>query len=185
MLTCPIHCWCKQYNNSYWILSLLARIKVLDALPAHWPLVLDAGTVLVSVPPVQVLCIVITQGGGQWAVHSAEGCCKATAMALKLSIKCKLPGLVSKPGVIIHGCCWEAEAVVSALIAAAAAVAACCCNCNCICCCCNKNNSKWEGEGETTHDKTRHQRWEDNSSLRNVPESLGYKQGAIGNQTIW
>ena len=111
----------------------------------------------------QVLCTVITQGGGQWAVHSDEGCCSTTNM-VRTSIYQKLPGLVSRPGVIIHGCCcWEAAAGVSPLIAAAAA-AACCCNCNCICCCCNKNNNKIAmNERENM---MRHQKWKDNSSLR-------------------
>ena len=32
-------------------LGLFAKIKVFGVLPAHWPLILDEGTVLESVPP--------------------------------------------------------------------------------------------------------------------------------------
>ena len=71
----------------------MAKIKVLGVFPAHLPWVLDAGTVLVSVPLLicaHVLCIATAQGG-EWCkkmrtvktvVHSAEGRCTATTMAL-------------------------------------------------------------------------------------------------------
>ena len=40
-----------QYTASYLsLLALLAKIKVFGVLPAHWPLVLNVGNVLVSVP---------------------------------------------------------------------------------------------------------------------------------------
>ena len=38
-------------ENKPKLLGLLAKIKVLGVLPAHLPLVLDASTVMVSVPP--------------------------------------------------------------------------------------------------------------------------------------
>ena len=40
---------CTMFDTE--LLGLLAKIKVLGVLQAHLPLVLDAGTVLVSVPP--------------------------------------------------------------------------------------------------------------------------------------
>ena len=40
----------QQYTASYLsLLALLATIKVLGVLPAHWPLILDAGTILASI----------------------------------------------------------------------------------------------------------------------------------------
>ena len=119
---------------------------------------------------------------------------------LTFLLNMELPGLVSRPGVIIHGCCcWEAAAGVSPLIAAAAAVAACCCNCNCICCCYNKNNNKiavrWRRQlmtrqdikGEKTILKWHDIDIEDEKTLweRVISRVLHYKPGAIGNQTIW
>ena len=47
---------------------LLAKIKVLGVLPAHLPLVLDAGTVLVSVPPLSCAGFVCCHCTGRWAV---------------------------------------------------------------------------------------------------------------------
>ena len=68
---------------------LLAKIKVFGVLPAQWPLFLDAGTVLVTIPPL------IRAGFVYWhctgsrtihavkiAVHSVKGCCTVTTMAL-------------------------------------------------------------------------------------------------------
>ena len=37
-------------KNRVDLLGLLAKIKVFGVLPAHWPLILDAGTVLESIP---------------------------------------------------------------------------------------------------------------------------------------
>ena len=48
------------------ILSLFAKIKVFGVLPVHWPLILYAGTVLVSVCPLNCagfVCIVTAEGG--------------------------------------------------------------------------------------------------------------------------
>ena len=48
-----------------------AKIKVLEVfevLPAHLPLVLDAGTVLVSVPPLICAGFVYCDCTGRWAV---------------------------------------------------------------------------------------------------------------------
>ena len=77
------------------LLGLLAKFKMLGVLPAHLPLVLDAGTVLVSVPPVSCAGFVCCHCTGRWAVldntHGkdsgafAEGCCTATTMALTSS----------------------------------------------------------------------------------------------------
>ena len=58
--------------------SLLAKIKVLDVLPAHIPLVLDAGTVLVSVSPLICTGFVYCHCTGRWPVldntHDKESC---------------------------------------------------------------------------------------------------------------
>ena len=50
------------------LIGLLAKIKVLGVLPAHLPLILDAGTVLVSVPPLSCAGFVCCQCTGRWAV---------------------------------------------------------------------------------------------------------------------
>ena len=50
------------------LLGLLAKIEVLGVLPAHLPLVLDAGTVLVSVPPLSCAGFVCCHCTGRWAV---------------------------------------------------------------------------------------------------------------------
>ena len=47
---------------------LLAKIKVLCELPAHLPLVLDAGTALGSVPPSGCAGFVYCHCTGRWAV---------------------------------------------------------------------------------------------------------------------
>ena len=49
------------------LLGLMAKIKVLGVLPAHLPLVLDAG-ILVSVPPLSCACFVCCHCTGRWAV---------------------------------------------------------------------------------------------------------------------
>ena len=83
--------------------GLLAKIKVFAVLPAHWPLVLDAGTVLVSVPPLicagfvnchcTVRWAVLDNTHGKDAMQYAEGCCTATTMALtSIKQKCKRYG---------------------------------------------------------------------------------------------
>ena len=48
--------------------GLTARIKVFGVLPAHLPLVLDAGTVLVSVPSMVCAGFVYCHCTGRWAV---------------------------------------------------------------------------------------------------------------------
>ena len=48
--------------------SLLAKIKVFGVLSEHLPLILDAGTVLVSVPPLSCTGFVCCQCTGRWAV---------------------------------------------------------------------------------------------------------------------
>ena len=48
--------------------SLLAKIKVFGVLSEHLPLILDAGTVLVSVPPLSCAGFVCCQCTGRWAV---------------------------------------------------------------------------------------------------------------------
>ena len=65
-------------------------------LPAHWPLILDAGTVLVSVPLLICAGFVYCHCTGRWVgwgltihtvkivVHLAKGWCTATTMALHL-----------------------------------------------------------------------------------------------------
>ena len=50
------------------LLGLLAKIKVLGVLPAHFPLVLDAGTVLVSVPPLSCTGLVCCHCTRSWLV---------------------------------------------------------------------------------------------------------------------
>ena len=50
------------------LLGLLAKIKLLGVLPAHLPLVLDAGTVLVSVQPLSCAGFVCCHCTGRWAV---------------------------------------------------------------------------------------------------------------------
>ena len=73
--------------------GLTARANVLGVFPAHLPFILDAGTVLVSVPPLICAGFVCCHCTGRWAVldnahckvigvHIAEGCCTATSMAL-------------------------------------------------------------------------------------------------------
>ena len=56
--------------------SLLAKIKVFGVLLAYWHLVLDAGTVLVSVPPFICAGFVYCHCTGRWTVldntHSKE-----------------------------------------------------------------------------------------------------------------
>ena len=48
--------------------SSLAKIKVFGVLSEHCPLILDAGTVLVSVPPLSCKGFVCCQCTGRWAV---------------------------------------------------------------------------------------------------------------------
>ena len=50
------------------LLGLLAKIKVLGALPAHLPSILDAGTVLVSDPPLSCAGFVYCHSTGRRAV---------------------------------------------------------------------------------------------------------------------
>ena len=50
------------------LLGLLAKIKVSGVLPAHLPLILDAGTVLVSVPPLSCAGFVCCHCTRRWAV---------------------------------------------------------------------------------------------------------------------
>ena len=45
-ISCPDE---SVFKNSF-LLGLLAKIKVFGVLPAHWPLILDEGTVLESIP---------------------------------------------------------------------------------------------------------------------------------------
>ena len=49
-------------------LGLLAEIKVFGALPAHLTLVLDAGTALVSIPPLKCAGFVNCHCTGRWVV---------------------------------------------------------------------------------------------------------------------
>ena len=57
------------------LFRLLANIKVLGGLPAYWPLILDAGTVFVSVPLLIFagLCTVIVHRGGGGVLDNAHG----------------------------------------------------------------------------------------------------------------
>ena len=55
-------------DNTTRPVGLLAKIKVLGVLPAHFPLVLDAGTVLVSVPPLSCAGFVCCHCTRRWAV---------------------------------------------------------------------------------------------------------------------
>ena len=57
----------KGKTNPEKLLGLLAKIKVLGVLPAHLPLVLDAG-ILVSVPPLSCAGFVCCHCTGRWAV---------------------------------------------------------------------------------------------------------------------
>ena len=51
------------------IKGVLAKIKVFGVLPAYWPLVLDAGTVLLSVPPLSCAGSVYCHcTAGRWVV---------------------------------------------------------------------------------------------------------------------
>ena len=96
------------------LLRPLAKIKVLCMLLVHLPFVLDAGNVLESVPPLSYAGIVCCHCTGRWAVldnkhvkigvHSTEGCCTATTMALT-SIKQKIQLIEDK-------CMWIGNKVV-------------------------------------------------------------------------
>ena len=86
LLTCPF-VMDKSYSMPMPLLGLLVKIKVFGVLPAHWALVLDAGTVLVFVPLMICAGFVSVGSVGQYmrfkiVVHSVEGCCTATTMAL-------------------------------------------------------------------------------------------------------
>ena len=56
------------YLHRLQFLGLLAKIEVLGVLPAHLPLVLDVGTVLVSDPPLSCAGFVCCHSTGRWAV---------------------------------------------------------------------------------------------------------------------
>ena len=58
----------KGKTNPEKLLGLLAKIKVSGVLPAHLPLVLAAGTVLVSVPPLSCAGFVCCHCTRRWAV---------------------------------------------------------------------------------------------------------------------
>ena len=45
-----IYCPDESVFKYSFLLGLLAKIKVFGVLPAHWPLILDEGTVLESIP---------------------------------------------------------------------------------------------------------------------------------------
>ena len=50
------------------LLGLLAKIEVFCILPAHWPLILDAGIILVSVHPLICSGFVYCHWTGRWEV---------------------------------------------------------------------------------------------------------------------